>query len=1382
MRCFRPSIVPALALLLAGWVVAGETRAGESAPRWVSHHYGSVDGLPVGSASSARVDVDGFLWLATHDGLARFDGQRFDVHDSMRFPAMSGNRVLSIHKDDEGRLFAHTSHGDWLSIRSGRIERAPMGLDAPPTVLQVDPTSLCLTTSRAMHCPDGTGAFPQRLDLPEQSLPGLALPAPDGVVWFPTQNGDIWRHDGNQWHRVWQTPDAAMRTTSNTPALVTADGTLWATTVQGRLLRIAPHGDVTIWSSEDDPRMAIQIREDRQRRVWIGAMNGLFRISDDMPRRVLIDAPEAERESESDARPGSGALQGHLSWQAPDDALWLRAGAQLWRFEADEVVDTHRRAPLLTSRGQILDLLFEADGTTWVMTLRDGIHRLNRARVELLDTRAGLGDGNIYGVSRDRDGTMWLGTLGDGLKSVAADGQLHVYGRADGLPGENPWLVATAPDGGIYAGTYAPGLWHRAPGASRFEPVALPDELQGEQILAVVFDHEQRMWLGSSAGAWLSTEHGWQRQWPQVPRRARVSALAFSGDGEVWFGGSEGVWRRHGDHGHAVAAELLAQTSVRDLFRSSDGALWVSTDGRGLVRIAGDDPHGHKAIRLGRAQGLPSNSPHAVREDANGHVWVNSNQGIFRIARNNLHAHLADAGQRLSPLVLGLADGLTELEGNGGVQPAGDFDAHGRLWFPSQRGVVRFDPLAMPLREQPPRAVIDALESDGQPLLFPTSGNTLPPGVRSLLIRYGAADLHAGAQVRFRYRLLPQDRGWTDALNGRATGYASLAPGEYRFELLAGNSDGIWATTPTAFDFQVPPLWHETGGFRLLLALSLLALLLAAVWLRLRGLRQRAAELDSEVAQRTGELRTEKSRVETALSDLSQAHAELARTHAQIEDRNLQLAEQARRLEALDHFRSRVLADVSHELRTPVMLVSLPLRELQAQAGALDETGRRRLQLSLTQLERLGGLVEQLVGLVQAESGQLQPRLRRINLRALLEEIVAGYQPAAARNGVTLVLKARDDALVLFADRDHLLTIFGNLLDNAIKYAPNGSDVVLHLAHHDEQARIEVQDSGPGFDPALAPHLFERFYRVDGPPRHGREGLGIGLALARELVELHGGRIGARSTPGSGTVFHVDLPLGSAHVAIDELQINDNPQPLPPAMTATRRDGEGRVLLVEDHPDLAAYLAERIGEHLPVTCVGSAEDALQALSQDHDFRLLISDVMLPGASGLELCRHVHQGEHPLPVVLISAKAADGDRTAGLAAGANAYLAKPFSFEALLDESARAWPAASPRLCPAPATADTVDPLLSVALQAMADAEFSISTWAERVHLSDRQLRRRVHELTGQSPQTWLREQRLLRVRHLLRSGECKTLAEAGSRCGLDNPAYLYRSYRARFGD
>ncbi len=1352
-----------MAMLGLSCVAAG----GEPELSWVQRHYGSLDGLPVSSASSAQIDADGFLWLATHDGLARFDGQRFDVHESMRYPAMSGNRVLSLHLDAHQRLFAHTAHGDWLAIDSGRIERVPLDGDSPQNARYVDPETLCVTTPRALHCPAPDGSFRLQNRFPQGVEPALVLPGNPGTLWMMTLTGELWLHQRQQWQPLPQAhtrrPGQQLPRTS-----IAGDDAFW-TQQSGRLLRITTSGEETRWLDDDDPTDILQLRLDTRGRVWVGAANGVFVVDGDQSRRVF-------------ALEGQSAGAGYVSWQAPDGALWISQEGRLWRFASPEQARPDA-APILTSVGSIQNLLFADNGAVWVMTLHDGIHRLSRARVDLLDEAAGLSGGNIYGVTRDRDGTMWLGSLGSGLIAVERDGNIVRHGRDDGLPGDHPWLVASSPDGSLHVATYAPGLWRRRPGESRFSAMPLPESLRGEQVLAIVFEAEERLWLGTTAGAWRRDGTRWTRQWPPAPHRLRVSALAMSGE-EVWFGSVEGVWRQHGDRGHAVAEALLARTSVRDLYLASDGALWISTDGRGLIRVAKDDPAGLRATQLGRAQGLPSNSPHAVREDAHGHLWVNSNQGIFRISRQGLRAHLAGDEHSLSPLVLGLADGLTELEGNGGVQPAAAFDDRGRLWFPSQRGVVRFNPLEIPLNHHAPKAVIDGLDSDGRTLHLSDSGH-LPRGVRSLLVRYGAADLNAGGLVRFRHRLLPAEQGWSDAFNGRSASFASLQAGRYRFELLAGNSDGIWSETPVVLDFEVPPYWYETPAFRFAVLVAATLLVMAVMRLRLRRLRLRAAELDHQVQQRTAELREEKGRVEATLSELAQTHTELARTHHEIEESNLRLAAQAQRLEAMDRFRSRLLADVSHELRTPVMLVSLPLQELQAHTATLSAKDRSKLALSLKQLERLSSLVEQLVGLVQAESGQMPLRVYRLDLVALLHDIVTSYAPMAEHQHAELLLLPGVKECMLFGDRGHLTTLFGNLIDNAIKHTPSGGRVTLRLYRDEAHASVEVQDQGPGFDRVVADQLFERFFRAEGPPRQGREGLGIGLALARELVELHGGRISASSAPGAGASFRVDLPLGAAHVALNDLALPPS-EPGSSALPVPMADrGQGRVLLVEDHPDLAAYLAERLGEHLPVTCVGSAEDAISALKETQGIGLVISDVVLPGASGIELCRCLSspKPEQPtLPVILISAKASDADRQAGLAAGAAAYLAKPFTFETLLHEIGRVWPAASPRVAAPPSDPGSVDPLLAVALKHLGEAHFAIPHWAELVHLSERQLRRRVNELTGQSPQTWLREQRLLRVRHLLRIGECKTLAEAGSRCGLENPSYLYRSYRARFGD
>lgn len=1344
----------ALAVALVAVVVLVPAARATGEVRWVARHYGSLDGLPVDSASDAAVDNDGFLWLATHDGLARFDGEQFRVYDSMRYPALSGNRIVSLGKDVGGRVYALSAHGDWVRVRSAGIGRVPLASGARQTVGYLDRDSLCVTTARAMYCPDGHGHFPEYVGFPEGVKASLAVRGIHGTVWMLTRARDIWLYRHGVWRVLWRA-GASQGRSAPIYAAVAADGALW-TEIRNRLLRVALDGTQRYLTGAEQPHQIVQIRRGNDGRIWVGAGNGVFVVEHGAPQRMFAAS-----------EPGGGA--GGLSWRAPDGALWVAGGAHLWRLPPAWQPGSPVPQPVLVSEGDIQRLRFGPGQLVWVLTLRDGIYRLNRPRVHLLDADDGLAGGNVYSIARGGDGTMWLGTLGSGLVSVAPDDSIRHYGRAAGLPGPNPWLVSVAPDGSVYVATYAPGLWRRAPGASRFRQVVLPQALQRERIRAVTFDDQGHPWIGTTAGAWQRTGGRWQRVWPQTDQRLRVNDIVMTERG-IWYATTAGVWFQHGQHGYAVAEALLGHVTVRNLRFTRDGALWISTVGHGLVRVAADDPHGRQPRQLGRAQGLPSNSPHTIRQDADGNIWVNSNQGIFRIAPAALQALLAGERAKLSPLVLGRSDGLAELEGNGGVQPAAAWDGRGRLWFPSQAGVVRFDPLAIQAHGEPPPPIITGLTSEGRKVTLSDTG-ALPIGVRNVRIAYGVANLFGSGESRFRYRLAPQSRGWTATSVERSAVFTALPPGHYRFELLAANSDGVWTTQPSVLRFEVPAYWYETTSARVAAAAGLLLLVLFAMWLRGRDLQRRASKLDRQVRDRTRDVSAERDRAEAAVTELANAHRALA-------DGNRKLAAQTERLEQLGRFRTRLLADVSHELRTPVMLVGLPLRELAEHPGQLPAQGRERLELASRQLGRLQALVEQLVGLVQAESGQMPLRLQRLDLVAELQRMVHDYGAKAAAAGTELGLEAEAHSLVLFADAAHLATVFGNLIDNAIKHAPGRSRIRVVVARVGEQAVVEVRDHGPGFDPAAAQHLFERFYRDDGPPRDGREGLGIGLSLARELVELHGGQIEAEAAPGEGATFRVSLPTGSAHVALDDLALDEVAADALPADAAPLTVAEGRLLLVEDHPDLATYLAERLGERLPTLQAASAEQARQLLGEHHDIRLVVSDVVLPGDSGIELCRGL---AGKVPVLLISARAADTDRRAGLAAGAQAYLAKPFGFDELLEAIACAWPAVAARLGSTPADPATLDPLLRMALDNLPDAGFHVGDWAERAHLSARQLRRRVRELSGQAPQAWLREQRLQRVRQLLGSGHCKTLAEAGNQAGFDNPAYLYRSYRARFG-
>lgn len=1341
-------------------LVGAPLQGAYASAQFAVRNYRSIDGMPVSSVSSLQVDGSGFLWLATHEGIARFDGKQFRIYDAFTTPEIGNNRIVGIYRGGAGRLYGLTMKGRLLRIGPDGVHRASADGGAAAMVRAVYRDPFCVTSAQGFFCEDADGNLASQLRFGADLDVAAALPSIDQRVWLLVPGKGILLQSGPDRQLVFRFENTVLYETPDSPQLATVghDGSLIVALDRG-LLRVGLDGESRWLLGGDEGGEVIrfsQIRRTDDGSIWIGSDRGIFHIRNEEVR--LVRGLEAE----SDPVP----MQ---SWHAPDGAFWESVGGRVYR-ESTLVLD---------SKGMVTDIVFDADGTVWIGTLRDGLYALFRPRVDALGLDEGLTADNVYTVSRGNDGTMWLGSLDGPVQAIGPDDEVERYGPESGLPGLNPWVVAVSPDDTVYVGTYAPGLFRRVRKGTRFERVLLPEAMSQARVLAFDFGVDGEIRLGTTQGVWRTEGASWHRVWP-TDRDIRVHAVLRAADGSLWYGTESGLKRHRNGVVEAVAPEVIGKATVRGLFQGRDGAIWASTEGYGLVRIDIAESGRMHVARLGREQGLPSDSPHAVVEDREANLWVNSNHGIFRISRRNLDDWMSDRVPILTPLKLGLSDGMTELEGNGGLQPSAAFDAQGRIWFPYQNGVVRIDPDRFSQRRGAPVPIIDLIEAGGDAL--PAGAHRLPAGVRSVNIHYSASDLRDGPGVRFRYRILPGDDGWVDVRDQRVVSLASLSPGGYRFELIAANGDGDWSTEPATFEFAVEARWYETTRFRLAAIGLLMAIVVIVAQHRIGIARRRAGELNRQVEDRTKDLHVQKRHVETALAKLSENHQE-------IEKKNIRLVDQAARLEKLNDFRARLLADVGHELRTPLMLASMPLREVQQNAPDLAPAEQRRLDLSISQMDRLGLLIQQMLSLAQAEAGQLRLRISSFDLRRWLETVVDGFRIVNEKSMIGYEVVGDTGAQRIFADREHLRTVLDNLLDNAGRYAPPGSTVIveLRLDQVAERARIDVVDSGPGFPPSLAENMFRRFHagRTGEPAAHaGRGGLGIGLATARELIELHGGSIGASSTHGEGARFWIELPLGTAHVSLDELDLERSRTDVPVTASVGRPKATGKLLLVEDHGELANYLGQRLGEYCTVRVTTDSAQALEWLERE-EIGMVMSDVVLPTMSGIELCRRIKADERfrGLPVLLMSARTDVVCEADALGAGADAYLCKPFGFETLLEAVSRVWPDASQYFEHGEkiVAVEQAQPLLMPALKALADPDFSVQEWARRSYLSERQLRRRVIDSTGQTPVAWLREQRLLRVRKLVGNGACRTLSEAGASVGLDNPAYLYRIYRARFG-
>jgi signal transduction histidine kinase/ligand-binding sensor domain-containing protein/DNA-binding NarL/FixJ family response regulator len=1434
------------------WLLALQPSISFADDALVLRHFGAAEGMPVSSATSAQIDADGFLWFATHDGLARFDGRGFSVFDNARFPEMGSNRIVRLYSGKQASVFGIGVLGEWLGIASSRIQR--LRLDAQNREAKVTfvtralaadaaasglPT-LCLTLTTGLYCESGASAaaaetgFYRRRKFAANMPVIAALPA-GANDWLVVPGQGIYYARAEATRRLWASATLRFSTSLNALAKVGHDGALTIDVPEG-LLRLFPDGRSRWIEADPQKRInTVQFELEANGSVQIITSNEAYRIDVNGARSQI----HAKHENDDILRQWpfpENNLQRQRSSQPPSQ--WSSLGGTLFR----------NGVAVLRSRGEVQDVLFADSGVAWVSTIRDGVYALSPARMQAIADPA-LANSNVYGTAIAADGSVWVGSLEAGVFRIGADDQVQHFGAAQGLPGPNAWGIAVAPDQSVLSFALGDGLWQLKPGAGQFAHLRVPPTLERATLASISFDADGKFWLGGTDGAWCwqHPEHGidgWRKRWPpsDQPEWATLKVLtvlhesrdsdtaeesrtsdtadkpldsdtANETDGRIWYGSDQGLFWQLGLQSQRI--ESLRGVSVRGLLRARDGALWVATEGKGLQRFAATDLLGTAPLRIGRAQGMPSNSPHVIVQDAADNLWINSNQGIYRLTPNEIEAVRSGSTPTLTPLTLGLADGLAELEGNGGVQPAAAVGADGQIWFPTQRGVVRFNPFRLGVARQPGRVIIESMTAAGRALelnfALPNSIEQdllqLPLGAREVTLHYNAAELNAG-QVRFRYRLLGADgdlatqKPWVDAGSRTIASFDAIAPGRYCFEVQAGNTDGIWKQESAILMFRVPAHYYETRAFQWSIAVALLILSGFAVRLRLRTLNQRARRLERVVQDRTEELSLEKSKVEQTLAALSESHLG-------IESRNQRLAEQATRLEALDRFRTRLLADVSHELRSPLMLVNLPLQALSE--SRLAEKDQRMVALASQNTTRLSHLVEQLVQLVQAEAQQIRLRFQRLDLLALTNAVVDRFTPVSLQSGVRFALRPVDAAELplIFADPVQITTVLSNFLDNASKYAPDYSEVQIHVLvlPAGDRVRVSVFDTGPGFPPELAQHLFERFFRAGGPPRAGREGLGVGLALAQELIYLHGGSIGAiNQSEGNqaitGACFWFELPLGSAHVALDDLALGDTlaPRPLAASDELVGALTGSTLLLVEDHPDLAAYLAERLAEHCSVIVASDAESAWQYLQQQ-TIGIVVSDVVLPGQDGVSLCRRIKADARlaHTPVLLISAKAGKSDRQSGLDAGAFDWLTKPFGMDALFKAVHRGWPkfvyadaGGQPTAAPgAPEERSAVAPndqpptndrLLELAIKHLSNAEFGVPEWAERAHLSERQLRRRVGELTGMAPVAWLREQRLLKVRSLVTSAACRTLAEAGLIAGIENAGYLYRLYRARFGE
>ena len=741
------------------------------------------DDLPQNTVQAILQTRDGYLWVGTQGGLSRFDGLRFTEvtpHDSLAASAMD---VRALLEDTRGRLWVGTRGDGLLVFEGGRLRQAaalePLSSRVIFSLAEGSGGALWAGTRNAgvVRVDDrGAHSLSQSDGLPSERVFSVFEDSL-GVLWAGASEGGLSRFDGARFESV---GDAPLRGVTVLSMHEDRDGNLWIGTRRSGLFRLDRHRQYLPQSVAGPQGAAIadgimDLTADGDGNLWAATYGGgLLRVAPGQKRAVAITA-------------GLGAVAVMAVFEDREGNLWAGTeGGGLNRLQ-DGDFRTFGRPEGLGS-DQVWTVREDRHGVVWAGTEGGGLARIEGAKVTRLGTRQGLSSDSVTALLEDSVGDLWVGSRGRGLNRLRGD-TIRVFDQSDGLSNDTVLAMAEGPDGTLWLGTPGSGLNRRK--GKAFESLKQYPELDDNLILALAAGPQGELFIGTDTG------------------------LKILSQGEVQVYTSE---------------QGLANDTVFSLLVEGDGSAWVGTYGGGLSRYQDG-----RFDNFDRRHGLASDVILQILEDDYGYLWLGSNQGILRVAKEELETVARGEKSIVTSTSFGKADGMRAAECNGGYQPAAWKDQGGKLWFATIRGVATVDPARLGTNQIPPGVVIEAVTVDGRALEpGPTEAEAktfelrLPAGRKRFDIAYAGLSFRDPEALRFRYRLEGYDGDWVEAGSERRATYTNLPTGQgYRFRVVAANEDGIWNEQGAAFSFYIEPFFYQRLWFLTLLA----AVLALTTWL-----------------------------------------------------------------------------------------------------------------------------------------------------------------------------------------------------------------------------------------------------------------------------------------------------------------------------------------------------------------------------------------------------------------------------------------------------------------------------------------------------------------------------------------------------------------------
>lgn len=1332
---------------------------------------GIEQGLSNNYVVSITQDKQGFLWFATEEGLNKFDGTRFITYykndPSKNAESITGNELNRVYADQERPLIWIATQRDGLNAYDYHSQTFTSYLNDPQ-----NPHSLITN--------DVTDIAPA-----SQTKNGLWISTYyRGIDYLDITTGKFTHYN--------KTTIPALTNEQTWTVVDGADDHLYIGHVNSGF-SILSLKDKSVKNFQHEPNNPASlpgnevrvILKDSNGNLWLGTDQGLALYNSATQNFITFGENPNDK---------YGTLSSRIFSikQLNNNTLWIAS-----ELNGIAILDL-KQSQFLSPKQITFDFLREGDDNRslsnasaryifqdsfhniWIGTWGGGINFISNEPplFTTIDYSPIPGNENslnnkvVSCICSDNQGRLWIGTDGGGINVFENNERIAIYKKETGELPSN-FILAAFQDSknNLWFGTFQGSISHYNTQTKTFRTIS-PMGKSNLDIRVFYEDNQHRIWIGSSEGIFVYDLEKMEVLAHYHTGNSElygnfIRSIAQDEMGRFWigtFGDGVGIYtpdlhlvKRY------VQRDGFCSNTINQIYQDKQKRMWIAT-GEGLVCFQSVKDLSYKTYQ--RKEGLVNTCIQAITEDLNGNIWFSSNKGIGCYVT-----------KKSSFYYYGHSDDV----------PAGNFmsgsvtrNKKGSIYFGSINGVCCFTPnITMNGVKTPPVIItemkmferMDNQESNNTSLALPEGKEIeLTHAQNSFTLTFNVQNYSLVNQMEYAYMLKGLENSWYTVNEQNSVTFRNIPPGKYEFLIKARIHNQEWPEEATSLIIRIhPPLWLTWWAklLYLLIALSIAYLILHAYKKKL---------------------------------NLESLYTLEKKNHEQEQ--------------ALNQERLRFYTNITHELRTPLTLILGPLEDMQKEAS-LPTKQAQKLSVIHQSALRLLNLINQILEFRKTETQNKKLCVSKGNIAPLIYEIGLKYKELNQKTKIEFNIRMEQEEMCLFFDKEIVTIILDNLISNAIKYTERGKITLsLYQTTRNEVAytEIKVSDTGYGISAEALPHIFDRYYQESS--KHQASGTGIGLALVKNLVELHEGEIRAESIQNEGSTFYISLLTdniypNALHADSTEPATNEHQEDALQADADSQEsiidNGKPILLIVEDNEEIQNYIVESFSDSFEVITAGNGEKGkIQAINQIPD--IIVSDIMMPVMDGITLCRQLKEDVRTshIPVILLTAKDSLQDKEEGYEVGADSYLTKPFSasllrsrIHNLLDSRKKLIAQFQTQSTPSnPSNLSDKRTLIAEALSKL-DNEFiekitalieenlslekiDITYLSDKMCMSSSTLYRKMKALTGLSTNEYIRKIKMQNAERFLLEGKYN-ISEIAYKVGMNSTGYFRQCFKEEFG-